>query len=108
MTSLKAQSWNSVRRVIIRLMFSLFKTNLKLKIAAAAFTYLRGGRQAGKEQGLSCKKNIHHQVSSVLASNMLLRDIKVAFVTCVMFLVLSIKCVLHLFLSGKQTEICFF
>lgn len=40
-TSMKAQSWNSVRRVIARLMYSLFKANLKLKIEAIAFTYLR-------------------------------------------------------------------
>lgn len=42
-TSVKAQAWNSVRRVITRLMFSLFKSNFKLKIAAKASTYLRGG-----------------------------------------------------------------
>lgn len=61
-TFTRAQYWNSRRRVIIRLMFSLFKTNLKLKIAATASTYLRG--EAGwQEAGMILLGNDHNKFS---------------------------------------------
>ena len=57
MTSMNAQSWNSLRRVITRLMFSLFKTNLKLKIAAKASTYPRGGGRLARGRDYTAREH---------------------------------------------------
>lgn len=79
---MRAQSWNSRRRVITRLIFSLFKTNLTLKIAATASTYLRGEAGSNKgwnEAGMILLENVHKKFSNVLAVNMLPGDYEVAF-----------------------------
>lgn len=88
-----------MRRVITRLMLSLFKTNLKLKIAAMASTYLR--EEAGQQEtGIILVEDTHNKFSNVSVLNMLLGDYEVVLVTCAMYLVLSTKCELNLFLFG--------
>lgn len=56
-TSMKAQSWNPMQRVITRLMFSLFKTNLKLKIATKASAYLRGGSRLARGRDYAAREH---------------------------------------------------
>lgn len=98
-----AQSWNSSRRVITRLIFSLFKTNLKLKIAATACTYLRG--EAGwHEAGMILLENVHKKFSNVLAVNMLPGDYEVVFlshVQCILFYQQNV-CLIYFFLEHKK------
>lgn len=88
-------------------MFSLFKTNLKLKIAAIAPAYLRGGGRLARGRDYT-PRNIHNKFSNVSALSMLIWDDEVASVACAMYFLLSIKYVLNLFLFGTQIEIHYF
>lgn len=82
MTFMKAQTWNSMKRIITRLMLFLFKTNLKLKIAVMASTYLRG-EIGWQETGILLLEDIHNKFCSGSGLNMMLfGDYEVAFVTC--------------------------
>lgn len=68
-------------------MFSPYKTNLQLKIAAIVSTYLKGVGGKLARDGKGAAGEHPHKFSSVSALSLLLGDHEVAFVTYVVYLV---------------------
>lgn len=81
--------------------------NLKLKIAAKASTYLRGGGRLARGRDYTAGEH-PPQILQYFRIKYITWDYEVAFVTRAMYLVLAIKCVVNLFHSGTQQKFIIF